>query len=321
MKTGWISSAASWVNAMRFMSAFMLWAAFSSQGVAQGWQANLSRDAAYIAADVSYPGLGMRITCHARTPERGSVIDSIWFESTIAPTGQFLIGFDESLVPSGPQYRDDLTLFVGQTGYRLPRVGWNEMGGGWETFVGVSDSMFTALPGAARLVLQVGNGQAWDLPVNGLATSLAQAQAHCATTWHSVPQGGAVDLRRAAENFAASNCSDFYRLGAQALRGANIDGDGVLDIVLDYNDITCDNDNSRPGVCGASQCSVDVFLSRTFARSGQPEQLMGTSASLVPLSNGNQAVVTGGNLASCQSTQACAFYWYWDGASFTQLQQ
>lgn len=319
MKTGWIFLAGSWGRVMRLLSALMFCMTLCSGAVAQSWQADLSRDAAYLAGDVSYPGLGMRFTCHARAPEHGNVIDSIWFESTIAPPSQFLIGFSDPLVPLGPLYRDDLTLFVGQTGYRLPRVSWNELNSGWETLVGVSDRMFAALPNATRLVLHVGNTQAWELPVNGLATSLAQAQAHCTKAWQgAVP---APDLRRMAERFAASNCSDFFTLGPQAIRTANIDGDGIPDIVLDYNAITCDNDNKRPGVCGASLCSVDIFLSRTFAKTGQPEQLLGMSAELVPLSNGNQAVATSGNLSICQSTEPCAFYWYWDGHSFTQLQQ
>lgn len=312
---------------MRLLPAFVIWIALTTAVQSQSWQTDLSRDAAYVAAVVRYPELGMGFSCHARAPEQGAVIDSIWFESTIAPHAQFLIEFSDPFVPLGPEYRDDLTLFVGQTGFRLPRVGWNEMADGWETFVSVSDKLFTALPGAARLVLQVGNEQAWELPLNGLVPALKQAQTHCAAAWYgNVPRDVAAlfpsfDLRRVAENFAASNCSDFYTLGPQALRAANIDGDGIADIVLDYNNITCDNDHSRPGVCGASLCSVDVFLSRTFTQTGQPEQLMGMSASLVPLSNGNQAIVTSGTLSTCQSTDPCAFYWYWNGNTFTLLPQ
>lgn len=74
-------------------------------------------------------------------------------------------------------------------------------------------------------------------------------------------------------------------------------------------------------VCGASMCSVDVFLSSTFPRTGEPEMLMGLSSAISPLPNGNEAVATSGSLAACGGMEACTFILYRDGTSLRELTQ
>ncbi len=323
---------------MRLIAFILLFTLSTSSLFAQGWSAKITSDSAYVGGWASIPGNGVGFSCAARSPLNGSVIDSQWFESSIAQPWWFLVRISETLIPASIQQRADVVLFVDQTGYRLPPVFHNELEGGWQVELPMRDPMFAAMAGASRLVLQVGAESAWELPVAQLGSALDELRQACAATWVTTgyappadfgaiasrpqppPDGGAY-LRQAAEGFAASNCSDFFVLGEGALRSANIDGDGIPDIVLDYNNITCNNDGRRPGVCGASLCSIDVFLSKTFARSGQPEQLLGMSSDLVLLTNGNHAVVTSGNLSMCQSTQGCAFYWYWNGSAFTELQQ
>ena len=127
---------------------------------AQSWGATTSDDGGYAAGFVRYPGLGAGFTCTARSVQNKPILDTSWFESTTAPPWHFMLWFDETLIPAVPPFQhSDLIYYVGQTGYRLPLIHHNEMEGGWQVMLPMTDGLFTALAGANRLVLAVGAQQ------------------------------------------------------------------------------------------------------------------------------------------------------------------
>lgn len=313
---------------MRLIALIALWFASALPAVAEAWTARLPPDSHYIAGVAETPMPAVQIYCAAKTVQLAPITQSRWFEVSIAPPWQVVIGFTPALIPVPQTQNVEVTLFVDETGYRLPPVGFNELDGGWETQLALSDPMFIALAQAKRLVMQVGPSTAWELPVAGMSEALATITSACGKAWvdtgHPAPSSltGAVpmDLVPQARRAVALTCGqDIFAIGPHGLKSANIDGDGVPDVILDYNDITCGPRALRPNVCGASTCSIDVFLSRTFAATGRPENLLGTSAATVPLSNGAVAVSASGNFSMCQSTASCAFLFYWDGTSFKEL--
>ena len=299
--------------------------------VAQDWRADIRSDDAYAGGWASGPGLSFM--CAARTPRQGSVIDSNWFELSVPRPWHLIVEFGDPLIPDGPLTRSDIVFFLDGTGYRLPEIWLNELAGGWEVELSMADQMMVALQQAERLILQVGSQGAWDIPLSGMAAAWDQVAATCATTWrqtgHPPPNvlsapvqtggTGSADLRLIAETYAATGCSDFFNPGPGAFRAANIDGDGIADIIVDHNEITCGTGATRSNFCGASLCSVDIYLSRRFPVPGRPENLLSGSSRLIDLTNGNQALVTTGNLAMCRDDPDCTFIWYWDGSQFTQL--
>lgn len=142
------------VRLAAFLSLFLIW---SVPIYAQGWTAKITRDAVYDAGRVSLPGYTMGISCAARAAQRGPVLGSQWWEVSVAPPWQYLINFSDQLVPIAPhEIYVQMTLFVDQTGYQLPRVLRNELEGGWQVMLPMTDQMFAALKTASRLVLQVG---------------------------------------------------------------------------------------------------------------------------------------------------------------------
>ena len=325
-RTGWISLAVSWVKVMRLLSALLIWIVLATSAASQSWQAKLTRDAAYIAGSVSYPGLGIGFACHSRAPERGSVINSDWFEASIGKPGQFLIDFSTALVPSGMSRRSDLILVVDQTGYRLPSVGWNDMLSSWETSVGVTDALFGALPTASRLILQVGTQQAWELPVNGLGAAVDQARAHCMAAWNGVvfalpaapapapAAGQPFQLPPQIQAYANGQCNGPARIGVDALQAGDLDRDGIPDVVVDWRDVLCPGE-SYSGFCGAANCSIDIFVSsRGYAR---PFQMLGTSAGIGPGRGGGLVVQVNGTYGLCGHT-GCDAPWVWTGSTFEQ---
>lgn len=311
----------------------LLLSVLASPATAQDWTAQISDDRVFDGGWATAPGRSVGMHCAARKPGQGPAMDSQWVETTIPDPWRFVLSFSDQLFP-GPAYqRDDVILFIDQTGYRLPTVYQNELAGGWEVTLSLTDPLYRAMTTGQRMVMQVGPDAAWEIPMQGAGRAIEQVVAVCAATWQrtgnrppnalTAPgEPGArqdVGLRHWAEQSASTACSDFFTAGPNGFLTANIDGDGIPDVIVNYNDITCDNDGRRPGVCGASLCSVDVFLSRTFARTNRPEQLLGMSAAFVDLSNGNQALSITGNLSMCQDRPDCTFLWYWDGGQFTEL--
>jgi len=313
---------------MRFLPFIAFCCTYALPVVAQEWTARLPPDSHFIGGVAATSVPAMHIHCAVETVQLAPVTQSRWFEVSVAPPWQVVIGFTPALIPLPQTQRAEVILYVDETGYRLPPVGFNELDGGWEVQLAMTDPMFAALTEARRLVMQVGPSTAWELPVAGLSDALATITSACGKAWvdtgHPAPASFAsavpMDLVVKAKQAVAITCGhDIFAIGPRGLSTANVDGDAVPDVILDYNDITCGPNQRRPNVCGANTCSIDVFLSKTFATSGRPEGILGVGAGTVPLSNGNVAVSAMGNYGMCQSQEPCSFLFYWDGAALSEL--
>lgn len=122
----------------------------------------------------------------------------------------------------------------------------------------------------------------------------------------------------------AKNCGRLPAgLTANAVRAANIDGDGNTDYVLAWDDVDCGagSGGSRP-FCGASQCLVEVFLSSSWARGEGPEAMYAAAVDVVAGANGLDLVQTAGRLAVCNAPEAppdCRFYWGWTVSGYGRV--
>jgi hypothetical protein len=127
-------------------------------------------------------------------------------------------------------------------------------------------------------------------------------------------------MRQAAEADVAKGCNGPSTYEPDAFLSAEIDGDGVPDVVLDWRKIKCSGTFSQP-FCGASMCSADVYLSASYLRTNSPKQFLAAGVRLQSLSNGNMAVGVGGSLADCYGIGAdnCEFLYYWNGADLVDL--
>lgn len=315
------------------VAAISLWFGSALPALTQQWAAETPADISYAGGWAFAPG-GLSVSCAASRDGRGqTALDSLWFEASIASPWHFMLVVSEALVPDGPMQRSDMILYLDQTGYQLPPVALNELSGGWEVALSMTDPVFDALRNASRIVLQVGAQTAWEIPAANVGPAINQVAQTCAATWrrtgHPPPNAltgpgdvGArqdVGMRHWAEEYAATACSDFITPGPNAFVEANLDGDGIPDIIVDHNEITCDALNLRSSFCGASLCTVDVYLSSRFPQTSHPEGLLAISVSVIELSNGNHALATTGNLSTCQNNPDCTFIWYWDGTQLTQL--
>ncbi len=305
---------------------------------AQQWAVDASDDGAYAGAFVRYPGLGMEFFCAARSVQNLPVIDSQWFEVSIAPPWQFQIGMTDQLIPMAPDPRSDIVLFVDQTGYRLPDVYWDEMGGGWGVSLSMTDTVLAAMRKASRFVLQIGAEKAWELPVTGLGAGLEQAAQFCGATWvatgNPVPpgfgqvaapasapppaQGSAFTLPAQVQSNANRQCLDAgygqATISATALQAGDLDGDGQPDVVMNWREVTCAGQAMNP-FCGAANCSIEVYMSsRGYL---DPLQMLGMSSGITAHHSGRLALQIGGTYGLCGET-GCDAPWLWNGADLVQ---
>ncbi len=324
---------------MRLGLLALFWMLCAAPLAAQSWIADLSDDGGYAGAIVTYPGVGMGFNCAARSIQNKPIMDTMWFESTVAPPYQFQIEVGDKLIPTDPWERSDIVLFLDQTGYRLPTVGWNEMDGGWQVNLSMTDASIRSLQSTSRMVLQVGTQAAWEIPVVGLGPALEKARQFCAATWIATgyppppgfgaitaaapvaptlapaAQSGVFQLPSQIQAFADKQCQGAAAIQASALQAGDLDNDGHPDVTVNWRDVTCAGQSFNT-FCGAANCSIDVFMSsRGYVN---PVQMLGTSVGIGPHRTGRLALGIGGTYGLCGET-GCDTPWLWTGTDFEQI--
>lgn len=224
------------------------------------------------------------------------------------------------------QRRQDVLLVVGTTGYRLPVVNRNDLYSTWQVDLSATDPVFAAISTQAEFEVRSDAG-ARVITAQGFLAAHSALTQHCQSMftaigqpWASVPAAPApvVSMRQVAESSIQIDCGGPATMGPKTFHSGDIDGDGLEDVVVYWNGITCSGGYPRPN-CGASACLAEFFVSSLHARGVKPEQLLATGVRLQPLSNGNIGVVTIGTVPTCQKLANCEFIWYWNGREITRL--
>lgn len=317
----------------------LIWILCPAPLAAQSWTADLSDDGGYAGAFVSYPGVGFGFNCAARSIQNKPLMDTMWFESSVAPPYQYQLTMTDQLIPTDPWERSDIILFVNETGYRLPKVQWNEMDGGWQVDLTMTDTAIRALQNASRVVLQVGTQAAWEVPVVGLGAALEKARQFCAATWvatgYPAPAGfgaltgaapsapaapvpspqGVFQLPAQIQAHADKQCQGLATISPNALQAGDLDGDGHPDVVVNWRDVACAGQSFNT-FCGAANCSIEVFMSSRGY--GNPIQMLGTSVGIGPHRTGRLALGISGTYGLC-GENGCDTPWLWTGSDFEQI--
>jgi hypothetical protein len=306
------------------------------------WRAWSTDSGTYIFSFAIAPGDSLRIGCTAPSPQGRPAIETESHESH--HTGPFgvLVGFQDQLFDWAPPYQiNGATMIVGQTGYRLPPFMLDELSG-TVVRLGMADPMIEALFTADRLVLDTGQGKAFEYPTAGLSQALDTTMRICVDRWvalgqplpaalgrYSFPGGttgelthndtaAAPNARAIAQGHIDFQCKGPATARENGLSFGDIDGDGRGDGLVDWGAVDCPGGGLRP-FCGASLCAGDVLLSRNNYVAQEGDALLGMSHELIPLSNGNMGVSSSGNISMCGGNTACAFIFYWDGSRLTEL--
>ena len=332
---------------MRFLG-FVLGVLLSAlPATGQDWSGNSSDSGALVHGWTRDPGNTLRLYCNAPSTGGRRLIDVGDHETRRSqPFAIFFeLGSTQLVATDINDQNANVTVFVDQTGYRLPPVVYDEFYGGWTVELSMSDPMMLALLSAQMVMLDLGNGTRRALPVAGLTQRLDAAMRACINAWavqgQTIPVGldrfwpnvgeGAVatpvPARPAANgievqlpaqiaNYLSGRCGAGFQIPPFSMNMGNLDGDGHPDFVLAWRDMICPN-LSISSYCGASDCAIDLFLS-SRGYSPLTDALLGMSVGLVPLANGRDGIGLSASYTICSGDGVCDNPFYWDGRSLRQ---
>lgn len=310
----------------------------ASAATAQTWEAALNDDGGYAYGYARAEGLPMAFACNARSVQNRPLIEvGAHEEQPTAPYHMRIEFWGKAIPETGVDLRADMVLWADDTGYQLPPVARDEFYGYWFVELSMSDPIFPEFAGASRLVLAVGQDAVWEVPMAGLSQAVEQAQQHCAATlvatgypappWFGpvmaaaqqraapssgAPTSGVFTVPQQVIGHANRLCEGAATIEPDALQAGDIDGDGVPDVVLDWNHIRCAPPMMARAFCGAANCSVDVFMSSKGYVG--PEQMLGAVPSLVAQPDGRMGLMISGSFSMCgQNNENCARPWIWNG--------
>lgn len=306
---------------------------------AQDWQAQTSDSGSLLFGNANHGSGLLSFGCTAPSPQGLSLVETESHESHRSEPFHLHIAFDESLFDwSGGQQQRNVTITVGQNGYRLPPFIQDELLG-TAVHLPMADPLVAALTGAGQFTLDNGAGTAYQFGTDGLTDALAQGMGYCVDRWAAMGRQTPPSLRpwRSGPTYSARVegspnvydippgvglhivrlCNGGYTLGENAYQFGNLDGDGLPDYVLNWRDVTCDSTTGLNPHCGAANCSLDVFLStQNYA---QTESFLGTSIGLQPLGNGRSGLRIGGTYSVCgEGGSLCSAPLIWDGQRFSR---
>lgn len=121
---------------------------------------------------------------------------------------------------------------------------------------------------------------------------------------------------QAAFDHLFARCGNrMFDVEQEAITAADIDRDGQADYILNYAGLDCGDGQRGGGYCGASNCSIDLFLSSRGYR--QPEEFLGFGLIPVMAADGRTGVLMSASFSMCGETGRCPPF-FWTGAGFTQ---
>lgn len=121
---------------------------------------------------------------------------------------------------------------------------------------------------------------------------------------------------QAAFDHLAAQCSGPIEVDPSYVTATDIDADGAADYIFHYGGLDCGNGQVGGGFCGASNCSIDVFLSSQGYRN--PASFLGHSLTPVVDAAGRRGVLLSASFSMCGETGVCTPAFMWTGTGFTQ---
>lgn len=295
---------------------FMLFWGFATS--AQTWGHSEADDGHLVYASTR-AGLGLDFVCNAPSAQGLDAMQAGAHEETRVARGHVKLDIGADRLPVGNDIqRIDAMVWLGETGYRLPTVHWNELVGVWEVQLSVSDALIKGLVTVPSFVLSAGDETAWQFAADGLGSSLGRTLAFCENAWAAAttPTPSQVSMIGAAHSDITRVCEGGYTAQDGAFLQGEIDNDAAADVVVWWDKIRCSSAFPRP-LCGASHCSAKVFLSTLNG----PMDLLAQNASLQPLTNGKIGIKLVGRFDSCgPNSLGCERLWFWNGNAFVEAQ-
>lgn len=292
----------------------------------QSWAAQTGDDGASYYGGAAYrsgPHI-VDVFCAGRSPQNLPFPADHPGEYEVSSPGLLKIRIDHTSLPWLDTFdsatQSGVVWVVGTTGYQLPVMQPDALWGGLAIELQPMDALFQGIASGQPMELRFPGGQTIPLAPVGVGQAMAQMQAFCAPYLGAAqPTPAPVDLVAAAHAEIFRVCEGQATAEQGYMSKGDLDGDGLDDVLVSYQDITCPG-GRRPPICGASLCSHHVYLSRTWRPGAEPHDLLGMSSGIMQRPGGGLMVRTSGNFSLCgNAPTACFFDWGWTGTQFEEL--
>lgn len=155
----------------------------SVPAAAQSWSNYFEDNGSLLIGGVSMGWGRTGFQCTAPSPQGVPQIETYSYELHQTQPYEMLVTFEASLFDwSSTDVIDTITFIIDDVGYRLPPVRLDEFSG-TVARLPMTDPMVLALFDARRLLMDGGQGTAYEFPVDGLADGLQTGFATCVDRW------------------------------------------------------------------------------------------------------------------------------------------
>lgn len=212
------------MRATRFaLMAVAMAMAMSAPATAQSWQSDAEDNGSLLIGGVSMGWGRTGFQCTAPSPQGVPQLETYSNELHQTQPYEMLVTLDASLFDwSSSHVIDTITFIIDDVGYRLPPVMLDEFSG-TVARLPMTDPMVLALFDARSLLMDGGQGTAYEFPVDGLTDGLQTGFALCVDRWVQLGHPLPPELGR----FAAAG-SDGGGTGAGSAAGVGVASDPDL---------------------------------------------------------------------------------------------
>lgn len=164
---------------MARLIALALLAATPALAEGNPWQFETFDDGALVYGIARPAGIGVTAYCTAPAPQGLTV------ETPVPPMApdHWRLDLDRFLVTGGGALRDDIAVIADGTTYPLPPMPLQDETQTYSVDLPMTDPLIAGLGSAQTMVLAIGDGPRWGLPVAGLSDALIAAFDTCRAAW------------------------------------------------------------------------------------------------------------------------------------------
>lgn len=248
------------------------------------WSLDTINDQGIYSATARVPGI-IWMTCGGEVPGRSGPFPMI-YQDSIAPAGTLRLHF---AVEAFSDYYNERNvpgagLIIDGATYPLNEMRYSDYYGSFSQSLAINAPLVNAIRDANSLTLLENNTARGAISARGSGEAITGLQRMCNSQGRdapvqaaAVPQirtGAAIDMAQ-VRDWAGAYCQDTLVIAPDAILRADVDGDGIEDLALNGEGVTCGGMRHH---CGAALCATAIFLSSQ--NGAEPELVLGYGATL-----------------------------------------
>ena len=270
--------------------------------LADTWQSTGFDDGVWFIGSAVAPYSAFLFQCGGRSGQQFPFEQSDLTEPKLTRDNDIMISVDPSLFDTTEDVISNISVVIDGSPFLLPSLRFNEFDGFFEAPLDINDPIFARLrSGTFAGILWRGEWIARDIPLTGSSDAIQTMAQACVAGWAAQPR---IPPNWTASTIAAEArryCNGPATVNTEFVIAEDVDTDDIPDLILDMREIECTEGESwqrrGAGMCGASQCSIFVYLSTN--PSAEPDEILGLGAQLRTGEGGQTLIAAGAAYSTC----------------------